>query len=64
MKQHFKISVGYNPWCEQPRKHDIATLCQRWGGGGHPVVGAISTPLNKLDEARVIVKTIIEELNR
>ncbi len=64
MKQHFKISVGYNPWCEQPRKHDIATLCQRWGGGGHPVVGAVSTPLNKLKEAQTIAETIIEELNR
>ncbi len=64
MKQHFKISVGYNPWGDKPRRHDIAAICQRLGGGGHPVVGAVSVPLDKLDEALRLAREIVEELNR
>ena len=40
-KSKCKISVGYNPWSPVPRTHDIAAICERHGGGGHPVVGAI-----------------------
>ena len=62
MKQHFKISVGYNPWSGRERRHDIAAICQRFGGGGHPVVGAVSVPLDKLDEARRTALGIVAEL--
>jgi hypothetical protein len=62
MKQHFKVSVGYNPWCRRERTHDIAAICQRYGGGGHPVVGAVSVPLDRLDEARRIARAIVDEL--
>ncbi|MBM4359638.1 MAG: hypothetical protein FJ096_16165 [Deltaproteobacteria bacterium] len=64
MKQHFKISVGFNPWSGHERQHDIASICQRFGGGGHPVVGAVSVPLDRLDDARKIASTIAEELQR
>jgi hypothetical protein len=64
MKQHFKLSVGYNPWGGKERRHDIGTLCQRHGGGGHPVVGAISVPLDKLDTARAVVRQVLDELGR
>lgn len=64
MKQHFKISVGYNPWGDKPRRHDIGSICQRYGGGGHAVVGAVSVQLAKLDEARRISHEILQELNR
>jgi hypothetical protein len=64
MKQHFKISVGFNPWSGHERLHDIASICQRYGGGGHPVVGAVSVPFDKLDEARRIATAIAEELGR
>ena len=47
-----KISVGSNPWPKQPRTHNISELCARFGGGGHPVVGAVSFP--KEQEARAI----------
>jgi len=49
-KQHFKLAVGYNPWCGSPRLHNIAALCKEHGGGGHPVVGAATFKL--ADEAR------------
>jgi len=39
-----KISVGSNPWAPRPRVHNIAELCEKYGGGGHAVVGAISLP--------------------
>lgn len=39
----FKISVGYNPWMPRgEREHDIALLCERFGGGGHAYVGGVS----------------------
>lgn len=63
MRQHYKISVGYNPWCGKERLHDVAAICQRHGGGGHPVVGAFSVPLSKLDEARKLASDVIAELN-
>lgn len=64
MKQHFKISVGYNPWSGREREHDIAEICRRHGGGGHAVVGAVSVPLDRLDRAHSIARAIIDELER
>lgn len=49
-----KVSVGSNPWAREPRAHDISKLCERYGGGGHPVVGAVTLPPGQLDEARRI----------
>jgi hypothetical protein len=57
-----KISVGFNPWAPSPRRHDIAAICQRFGGGGHPVVGAASTKADELDRARGIVAAMVAEL--
>jgi len=53
-----KVSVGSNPWPVVPRTHDIASLCERYGGGGHPVVGAVTLPPGRLDEARRIAAEI------
>lgn len=57
-----KISVGSNPWSRAPRTHDIATICERYGGGGHPVVGAISLPSDDVARARRIAREIVAEL--
>lgn len=57
-----KISVGSNPWSPLPRTHNLAVLCERYGGGGHPVVGAISFAPDDLDKARTIASTITKEL--
>ena len=57
-----KISVGSNPWSCRPRLHNLADLCEKHGGGGHPVVGAISFPPEELPRARRIAKEIAEEL--
>jgi hypothetical protein len=63
-KSKCKISIGYNPWSPIPRKHNIAAICERHGGGGHPVVGAISLPADKVDEARKVARDVVEELGR
>lgn len=59
-----KISVGFNPWASKPRRHNIAAICEAYGGGGHPVVGAISMPSEDLARARVVVTEVVDLLNR
>ncbi len=57
-----KLSIGYNPWAPTPRKHNIAAICERQGGGGHPVVGAISLPAGDVERAKKLAREIAEEL--
>jgi len=62
--QRSKVSVGSNPWSSVPRKHDIAALCARYGGGGHPVVGVVSLGRDDLERARAVAGEIAEALAR
>jgi hypothetical protein len=62
--QRTKISVGSNPWAPRPRTHNIATLCERYGGGGHAVVGAISFAPDEVEKGRAALREIVEELSR
>lgn len=57
-----KVSVGSNPWVREPLRHNLATICERYGGGGHPKVGAISFPTGAVSEARKAAAEIREEL--
>jgi hypothetical protein len=57
-----KISVGSNPWAEETPKHNLASICERYGGGGHPRVGAISLPPGDAAQARRIAGEIVAEL--
>jgi hypothetical protein len=57
-----KISVGSNPWSPRPRLHNIAKICERYGGGGHAVVGAVSLPPEDVELGRKYMREIIEEL--
>jgi hypothetical protein len=57
-----KISIGSNPWAPRPRTHNIAEICERYGGGGHAVVGAVSLAPNEVDLGRQYMHEIIEEL--
>ena len=59
-----KISVGTNPWTKLPFEKlvNIAAICERYGGGGHARVGAISFPPDKEEDARAAAKVIAEEL--
>ncbi|MDQ1470209.1 MAG: hypothetical protein QOJ99_1689, partial [Bryobacterales bacterium] len=57
-----KISVGSNPWAPVEPAHNLATICERYGGGGHARVGAISLEPGQVDEARRIAAEVAAEL--
>lgn len=59
-----KVSVGSNPWtkADPDKMVNLAATCERYGGGGHARVGAISFPPDRDDEARAAAKVIVEEL--
>lgn len=58
-----KVSVGSNPWALQEPVHNLATICERYGGGGHPRVGAISFERGEVARARQVAAEIVAELN-
>src|SRR5580658_6305454 len=57
-----KVSVGSNPWAKEPVEHNLATICERYGGGGHPRVGAISFEIGAVEKARAVAQEIRKEL--
>lgn len=57
-----KISVGSNPWSPRPRTHNIAEICERYGGGGHAVVGAVSLKPDEVEKGERFMREIIEIL--
>jgi hypothetical protein len=57
-----KVSVGSNPWAPQEPRHNLATICERYGGGGHARVGAISFEIGAVEQARQVAAEIREEL--
>ena len=63
-EKRMKISVGSNPWSKVPRTHNIAAICERYGGGGHPVVGAISLPASEVERAKTVAREIVSELQQ
>jgi hypothetical protein len=57
-----KVSVGSSPWAGDQVKHNLATICERYGGGGHSKVGAISFPTGAIEQARKVAREIVAEL--
>jgi hypothetical protein len=57
-----KVSVGSNPWVKEPLKYNLASICERYGGGGHPKVGAISFEIGAIEQARKVAAEIAAEL--
>ena len=57
-----KVSVGSNPWQRPDPLHNIGELCKRFGGGGHPVVGAVTLPAGDLKGARAAYAEILQKL--
>ncbi len=58
-----KISVGSNPWSPRPRLHNIAEICEKYGGGGHAVVGAVSLKREDLELGKQYMKEIVQQLS-
>ena len=59
-----KVAVGSNPWTKMDaaKMVNLAQICERYGGGGHARVGAISFPPDKEAEARKAAQEIVAEL--
>ncbi len=59
-----KVAVGSNPWTKTPadKMLNLAAICERYGGGGHARVGAISFPPDRGDDARAAAAEIVAEL--
>lgn len=59
-----KVAVGSNPWTKAKPEDmvNLATICERYGGGGHARVGAISFPPDREDAARKAAAEIVAEL--
>jgi len=57
-----KVSVGTNPWNVDKAKQNLASICERYGGGGHARVAAISLEPNEIPRARQIAEEIAAEL--
>ena len=57
-----KVSVGTNPWSRVKPGHNLARICERYGGGGHAVVAAISFRTDQLEEARRVAREIADAL--
>jgi nanoRNase/pAp phosphatase (c-di-AMP/oligoRNAs hydrolase) len=43
---------------------NLAKVCERYGGGGHARVGAISFDVNQQDAARKAAREIVDELRQ
>lgn len=57
-----KVSVGSNPWSKRPPTVNLARICERYGGGGHARVGAISFDVTQGEAAHQAALEIAEEL--
>jgi hypothetical protein len=57
-----KVSVGSNPWTTATHMENLAKICERYGGGGHARVGAISFPPNMFEQGRKAAEEIVKEL--
>jgi hypothetical protein len=62
LKNAAKISVGYNPWSGKRCDVDISAICARYGGGGHPFVGAVQLSGADVGRAREVALSITREL--
>ena len=59
-----KVAVGSNPWtkADPATMVNLAQVCERYGGGGHARVGAISFPPDAEEKAREAAIEIVAEL--
>jgi hypothetical protein len=57
-----KVSVGSNPWAPRAPEVNLAKICERYGGGGHARVGAISFNVNQHAAAIRAAQEIVAEL--
>jgi hypothetical protein len=57
-----KVSLGTNPWNQATANQNLASLAEKYGGGGHPRVSAISFEPSDLPKAREVALTLTATL--
>ena len=53
-----KVSLGTNPWNQATADQNLATLAEKYGGGGHPRVSAISFDPHDVPRARQVARDL------
>jgi len=53
-----KVSLGTNPWNQANADKNLASLAEKFGGGGHPRVAAISFEPSDLPRAREVAREL------
>jgi hypothetical protein len=59
-----KVSLGSNPWRANEVQVNLASIAERYGGGGHSKVAAISFEPGDVAHARQVAQEIAAELRR
>ena len=54
-----KVSLGTNPWNQATADKNLASLAEKYGGGGHPRVSAISFQPGDVLRAREVAREIV-----
>jgi hypothetical protein len=54
-----KVSLGTNPWNQATANQNLASLAEKFGGGGHPRVAAISFEPGDLARARNVARELV-----
>jgi hypothetical protein len=57
-----KVSLGTNPWNQATADQNLASLAEKFGGGGHPRVSAISFEPGDLPRAREVARGLVATL--
>ena len=57
-----KVSLGTNPWNQATANQNLASLAEKFGGGGHPRVSAISFEPGDLARAREVARELTASL--
>src|SRR4029077_14040457 len=57
-----KVSLGTNPWNQATADQNLASLAEKFAGGGHPRVSAISFDPSDLPRARQVARDLATQL--
>jgi len=53
-----KVSLGTNPWNQATADKNLASLAEKYGGGGHPRVSAISFDPQDVARAKQVARDL------
>src|ERR1700726_5022085 len=59
-----KVSLGTNPWNLATADQNLASLAEKYGGGGHQRVAAISFDPTEIARAREVARGLVELLRK